>query len=206
MHVARLLTIVRVDEEHKLVCQAPGCGRGIYAAVHVIRDETGAVHVVGSDCYLKLMGHEKATEEGPAFGGWDGRRLTEEERNAMLADTAAFVARMEAQFRAEAAEAAAMAAEEADRQRLVESARAARLRARASEPQSRPLSLFDFAPDQVSAAFAAARRHWQAKGVDVHLPGFVGLIEGEALRMLRESAKAARDAGETGPMQGLFDE
>lgn len=101
MHVSRLLFVGSVDEAHKLVCQAPGCGRAISKAVHVIRDETGAVRVVGSGCYVKLSGYEAATQAGPAFTGFGGRRLTPEERALMVADTEAFVARVEARLTAE---------------------------------------------------------------------------------------------------------
>lgn len=101
MHVARLLFVATVEESHRLVCQAPGCGRGIAKAVHVIRDQTGAVRVVGSGCFAKLSGHEQATEHGATIPGFDGRRLTMEERALMVADTTAFVARVEARLRAE---------------------------------------------------------------------------------------------------------
>lgn len=101
MHVARLLFVASVDESRKLVCQAPGCGRAIAKAVHVIRDLTGAIRVVGSGCYGKLSGHEQATKHGAAIAGFDGRRLTPEERALMIADTAAFVASVEARLAAE---------------------------------------------------------------------------------------------------------
>jgi hypothetical protein len=121
MDVARLLFVASVEESRKLVCQAPGCGRAIAKAVHVIRDQTGTVCVVGSGCYGKLSGHERATEDGAAIAGFDGRRLTPEERTLMAADTAAFVAGVEARLAAERE--AAQQAEEmrrAEAQRLRE--------------------------------------------------------------------------------------
>ncbi len=116
MQVAQLLFVVSVDESHKLVCQAPGCGRAIAKAVHVIRDAKGDIRVVGSGCYAKLAGHERATEDGAVFSGFDGRRLTPEERSLMVADTAAFIDLVEARLAAQRA-----AAELADR--LAEAAR-----------------------------------------------------------------------------------
>ena len=121
MHVAQLLFVASVDESRKLVCQAPGCGRAIAKAVHVIRDLTGAIRIVGSGCYVKLSGHEQATKHGAAIAGFDGRRLTPEERALMIADTAAFVASVEARLAAERA--ATQQAEErmqAEAQRLRE--------------------------------------------------------------------------------------
>jgi len=121
MHVARLLFVASVEESRKLLCQAPGCGRAIAKAVHVIRDQTDAVRVVGSGCYGKLSGHEQAIKGGAAIAGFDGRRLTPEERALMVADTAAFVDGVEARLAAE--KEAAQEAEEteqAEAQRLCE--------------------------------------------------------------------------------------
>jgi hypothetical protein len=101
MHIARLLFVASVDEPRKLVCQAPGCGRAIAKAVHVIRDSTGVIRVVGSGCYATLSGHEQATEQGAVIEGFDGQRLSPEERALMVSDTAAFVAAVEARLAAE---------------------------------------------------------------------------------------------------------
>lgn len=114
MQVAQLLFVVSVDESHKLVCQAPGCGRAVAKAVHVIRDETSTIRVVGSGCYEKLAGHRRATDSGASIAGFDGRRLSSEERALMVADTAAFVAQIEARLAAEQ-----VAAETEQRQQAV---------------------------------------------------------------------------------------
>ena len=90
-----------VEESRKLVCQAPGCRRAIAKAVHVTRYKIGAVRVVGSGCYGKLSGYEQATRYGAVIAGVDGRRLSPEERALMAADTAAFVAAVEARLEAE---------------------------------------------------------------------------------------------------------
>lgn len=101
MQVVQLLFVASVDERHKLVCQAPSCGRAIAKAVHVIRDEMTKIRVVGSGCFGKLVGHERATEDGAVISGFDGRRLTPDERALMVADTAAFVASIEARLAAQ---------------------------------------------------------------------------------------------------------
>lgn len=123
MHVAQLLFVASVDESRKLVCQAPGCGRAIAKAVHVIRDSTGTIRVIGSGCYGRLSGHEEATRHGATIAGFDGRRLTPEERALMIADTAAFIADVEARLAAER-EAKSLAADRisAEAQRLRERA------------------------------------------------------------------------------------
>ena len=135
MHVAQLLFVASVDESRKLVCQAPGCGRAIAKAVHVIRDSTGTIRVIGSGCYGRLSGHEEATRHGATIAGFDGRCLSPEERALMIADTAAFIADVEARLAADR-EAKILAADQIK-------AEAQRLRERAlgsSDRNSRPAS------------------------------------------------------------------
>ena len=105
---ARLRAIVAVDPEQAVRCQHPGCGHRVYAAVHVVQ-EGGDFLVLGSTCFAKRYGG--ATALGPArFGTGAGRSLTEEERQVLLANTAALVARFEEEERIK--QAAERAAEE----------------------------------------------------------------------------------------------
>lgn len=101
----------------------------------------------------------------------------------MLADTAAFIDRMEALYAAERevvrSKMAALRARAATAERERVEAEERR-RARQAAP------VHHFQPAEVSAAMAEARRMFEARGVDLHLPGFARLIEAEAIKMLRQ--------------------
>lgn len=91
---ARLIAVVALDPMHKVLCQQQGCGRGIYARVHVVL-ETGHFKVLGSDCYANHYGGSLAL--GPAAYGWGGTgvRLTDEQRALLLQNTQALIAQFE---------------------------------------------------------------------------------------------------------------
>lgn len=112
----QLLAIVEVPPEEKVLCGQPGCGHGVWKAVHVVLDQ-GVLLVLGSTCFEKRYGSRLALG-APSYGGGVGRRLTPEERVLLVENTAAFVARMESEVRLHAeslarahAEAVAAAAE-----------------------------------------------------------------------------------------------
>lgn len=93
-----LLAIVEVDEEHKVQCQEPGCGHGVYKRIHVV-DLDGKLMVMGSTCYAKRFGN--APDLGPEFAGaGTGRRLSPEERELLLNNTAQLLAKFEAEYEA----------------------------------------------------------------------------------------------------------
>lgn len=89
----RLLAIVAVDPVHRVRCQQPGCGHGVYAKIHVVED-AGELIVLGSDCFAKRYGegHTRGFQ-GPGAGG--GRVLTQAEREMLLHNTAALLAQFE---------------------------------------------------------------------------------------------------------------
>lgn len=89
----RLLAIVAVDPVHRVRCQQPGCGHGVYARIHVVED-AGELIVLGSDCFAKRYGegHTRGFE-GPGAGG--GRVLSQAERDMLLHNTAALLAQFE---------------------------------------------------------------------------------------------------------------
>lgn len=74
-----LLAIVSVSENERVQCQHPGCGHGVYAAIHMVLVNDD-IQCWGSTCY----GHEAGMIIGqpmkalyPSLGG---RKLTSEER------------------------------------------------------------------------------------------------------------------------------
>lgn len=95
----KLLAIVAVDPVHRVRCQQPGCGHGVYARIHVVED-AGELIVLGSDCFAKRYGEGYAKGfQGPGAGG--GRMLTQAEREMLLHNTAALLAQFELERRKE---------------------------------------------------------------------------------------------------------
>lgn len=90
---ARLRAIVAVDPKDRVRCQQPGCGHSVYAAVHVVEDE-GRLLVLGSTCFAKRYGGPEALGAAQ-YGSSSGRRLTDEEREMLLQNTGALLARFE---------------------------------------------------------------------------------------------------------------
>lgn len=90
---ATLRAIVAVDEKDKVQCQQPGCGHSVYAAVHVV-EEDGSLLVLGSTCFSKRYGSPNALG-GAQYGAGSGRKLTGEEREMLLRNTATLLARFD---------------------------------------------------------------------------------------------------------------
>jgi hypothetical protein len=91
----KLLAIVAVDPEHRVRCQQPHCGRGVYARIHVV-EEAGQLLVLGSDCFAKRYGESLPTDFRE-HGSGGGRLLTEAERELLLNNTKALLAQFEAE-------------------------------------------------------------------------------------------------------------
>lgn len=90
----RLLVIVEVDREDRVLCQQPGCGHGVYKRIHVVRAD-GKLKVLGSTCFEKVYGGSDALGR-PQIGGNGGQRLTPEQRALLEANTAELLAQLEA--------------------------------------------------------------------------------------------------------------
>lgn len=89
---AELLAIVSVAKSARVQCQNPGCGHGVYAAVHVV-DEGGRILVLGSKCYRTRYGH--AAQERPSLAGscWgSGQPLSEEDRQLLQSNSTELIA------------------------------------------------------------------------------------------------------------------
>jgi len=90
---AKLLAIVSVEHADSVRCGQPTCGHSVYRRIHVVR-ESEKLLVLGSTCFAKRYGTDGAL--GMArFGGGEGRMLTDEERQLLLNNTEALIARFE---------------------------------------------------------------------------------------------------------------
>lgn len=142
-HMAKLLAIVEVDESDKVQCQEPGCGHGVYKRIHVVEVD-GSIMVMGSTCYEKRFGSAPQLQN-EFSGNGSGRRLTEAQRQLLLANTAALIEQFAAEANAnrviqqEALDRARKAI--ADRQALFDSRMAVLRLQRASEKPTPPPSM-----------------------------------------------------------------
>ena len=89
----RLLAIVGVPPEERVLCGQPGCGHGVYAEIHVVHD-AGKLLVLGSTCFARRYGSPKALGTA-SYGGGGGRQLTPEERILLVENTAELLSRFE---------------------------------------------------------------------------------------------------------------
>lgn len=100
-----LRAVVEVDEAQRVRCQAEGCARPVFREIHVV-EQDGAFHVYGSECCRRLFGWTGA-DRAASFTNAGGRPLTQEERDLLLENTRALIARFEQEHRAHLEEARA---------------------------------------------------------------------------------------------------
>lgn len=93
--MAVLRAIVSVNEEDRVRCGEVGCGHSVFRAIHVVQDDD-ALHVLGSTCFAKRYGGRNALGQ-PSYGGGNGRQLTDTEREMLANNTAALLARFQAE-------------------------------------------------------------------------------------------------------------
>ena len=89
--VAALLAIVGVEKADAVQCQQQGCNHRVYRRIHVV-DEAGHLMVLGSSCFARRYGSSTFLGQ-PSIGGANGRQLTDEERQMLVDNTAALLAR-----------------------------------------------------------------------------------------------------------------
>lgn len=87
---ARLLAIVAVAAEHRVQCQDPGCGQGVFAAIHVVEDN-GKIIVLGSTCFARRYGGSHALGQA-SYSSGGGGVLSDDERQMLQNNTAELVA------------------------------------------------------------------------------------------------------------------
>lgn len=95
----QLLAVVGVERADRVVCQAEGCGHGVYRRIHFVRHDDGTLGVYSSDCFDKLFGH--LAERPPRYGSGEGRELTTEERQMLAGNTERLIAQFETEHQAQ---------------------------------------------------------------------------------------------------------
>ncbi len=90
---ARLHAIIAIDAAKAVLCQQPGCGHRVYAAVHIVQ-EADRYLVLGSSCYAERYGGLKALGTS-GYGSGTPRKLSDAERGLLEANTAALIAHFE---------------------------------------------------------------------------------------------------------------
>jgi hypothetical protein len=91
----QLLAVVEVDKAERVVCQAEGCGHGVFRRIHIVRHADGSLGVYGSDCFGKLFG--QLANKAPQYGSGEGRELTAEERLMLAENTERLIAQFESE-------------------------------------------------------------------------------------------------------------
>jgi hypothetical protein len=172
-----LLAIVEVDQAQRVVCQAEGCGHGVYRRIHVVRCADSRVRVYGSDCFGRLF-HGLIPEARPRYGSGDGRPLTDEERAMLVANTESLVAQFETEHQA-ALEVRRLRDEQQQRLELAAAERAAA--ARREMERRRPPTPAEIASVEHQAK-AIVREKYGVDNPDA--PGWRGLVLKHARELL----------------------
>lgn len=199
MEAPALLAIVGVDREDRVACQAEGCGHGVYAAIHVVRCGDGQLRVYGSDCYGRLFEHLMPSAK-PRFGGGavGGARLTKQDRDLLMQNTAAFIAKLEEERLQQHEHALARlkrlrerAVGHVPQARMVMPAGPARSAGREEHVARRAMPT-----EQDLAPFVGRAKEYvrQRYSVDPELPGWRGLVMQRATELL-QGAGADRTRG-----------
>lgn len=170
-----LLAVVEVNKADHVVCQAEGCGHGVYRRIHVVRHGDGSLGVYGSDCFGRLFGH--LVNKAPHYGAGDGRELTAAERLMLAQNTERLVAQFEAEHQA-LLEQARLRQEQ--QEKVEQAAREAAERRRIAEERRRPLTAAEIACVELEAK-AIVRQKFS---VDPDAPGWRGLVLAQARKLL----------------------
>lgn len=176
MPSSELLAIVEVDQANRVVCQADGCGHGVYRRIHVVRCEDAKVRVYGSDCFSRLF-HGLIPEARPRYGTGDGRQLTDEERALLVANTERLVAQFEAEHQATLEK---LRLREEERLRIERAAAERAEAVRREAERRRPPTAAELATVEAQAKAIVREKY----GVDPNAPGWRGLVLKHARELL----------------------
>ena len=87
----RLLVRVEIDKSRRVQCQCRGCGKTVYADVHIIQWPDGEIACWGSRCFEREMGVAGRKLQA-VYSRVNGRKLTDEERDLLDANREALLA------------------------------------------------------------------------------------------------------------------
>ena len=176
MGTPELLEIVEVDPADRVVCQAEGCGHGVYRRIHVVRCEDSKVRVYGSDCFGRLF-HGLIADARPRYGTGDGRHLTDEERALLVSNTERLVAQFEVEHQVVVEQ---QRLRDEHRQRVEQAAAEKAAAARRESERRRPPTAAEIASVEREAKAYVREKY----GVDPDLPGWRGLVLQRASELL----------------------
>lgn len=170
-----LLAVVEVEKASRVVCQAKGCGHGVYRRIHVVRHDNGTLGVYGSDCFDRLFGHHVSA--APHYGGGEGRELTQEERQMLAENTEQLIAQFEAEHQALLEQARRRQEQHA---KVEQAARERAEKLRTEAERRRPPTAEELAKVEPNAKAIVRQKY----GLDPDLPGWRGLVLLEAKKLL----------------------
>jgi hypothetical protein len=146
-------------------CAADGCGHSVYKRVHIVRFN-GETRVYGEDCFQHLFGRSLSKAK-PKLTSAKGRKLSDEERAILVANTCALIERWESES------AVTTTTSVASRREDVRPARYS--------------TVPNASPEERTMAEIEARQILNEKlpGLDFDSPGFNGLLQMQIDRILR---------------------
>lgn len=93
MESEKLLAVVGFEtKQERIKCGYPGCNHYIYKKIHVV-ESGGEISLLGSTCFAKKYQGKEPLGAAKFGGGGDGKILSHEERELLLQNTAALIAR-----------------------------------------------------------------------------------------------------------------
>ena len=96
---AKLLAVVCFESKKEQVkCGYPGCKHYVYRRIHVVEDG-GKISILGSTCFAKKYQGKEPLGTANFGHGSDGKVLNADERELLLQNTAALIARFEQERR-----------------------------------------------------------------------------------------------------------
>ena len=88
-----LLVRLQIDKSRRVQCQCRGCGKTVYADVHIIQWPDGEIACWGSRCFQREMGIAGKKLQA-VYSRVNGHKLTDEERDLLDANREALIARI----------------------------------------------------------------------------------------------------------------